>query len=76
MVNGPRPALEVLDRLAQDDRIANHHRVSAVGAQVLGLAGDGTAARANDELAAQRTNGLPELRYLRTKAHHLEYSSK
>ena len=69
MVNGPAPALEVLDQLGNDDRIGGHHRFHAVRAHVLELAGDLEGARASYELAAQLTTSLAERRYVRAKAH-------
>lgn len=68
MVDGPRAGLTLLDTLADDDRTATHHRLDAVRAHLLELAGDTDAARAAYELAARRTTSLPEQRYLAGRA--------
>jgi RNA polymerase sigma factor (sigma-70 family) len=71
MVHGPRAGLERLDALEADDRIASHHRLHAVRAHLLELAGDHEAARASYEQAAKRTTSLPEQRYLEDRAARL-----
>jgi RNA polymerase sigma factor (sigma-70 family) len=68
MVHGPRAGLDLLARLDDDQRMAGHHRLAAVRAHLLDLAGDHDAARAAYRLAARRTTSLPERRYLEGRA--------
>ena len=68
MVDGPRAALELLEPLDSDDRLAKHHRLAAVRAHLLEMAGDSAAARSAYQLAARRTTSIPERRYLEAKA--------
>jgi RNA polymerase sigma factor (sigma-70 family) len=68
MVHGPRAGLELLGTLDGDDRVATHHRLDAVRAHLLELAGDQAAARAGYLSAARRTTSLPEQRYLEGRA--------
>ncbi|MEV0361887.1 hypothetical protein [Nocardia fusca] len=63
MTDGPRAALELLNDLDTDTRIAGHHRLHAVRAHLLELADDNSAARAAYLHAARLTTGLPEQRY-------------
>jgi predicted RNA polymerase sigma factor len=70
-VRGPRAGLELIAVLDDDDRVAGHHRLTAVRAHLLELAGDTTAARAAYLLAAQQTTSRPEQRYLRGRAARL-----
>ncbi|MFI6600902.1 RNA polymerase sigma factor [Nonomuraea sp. NPDC050536] len=71
MVNGPQAGLAVLDDLASDDRLAGHHRLAAVRAHLLEMAGDRAAAAAAYRDAARRTTSLPEQRYLDSRASRL-----
>ena len=71
MVRGPRAGLDLLERLDADDRVAGHHRLDAVRAHLLEMAGDHQAARARYQLAARRTTSLPEQRYLEARAARL-----
>ncbi len=71
MVEGPRAGLAVLDRLASDPRMAEHHRLDAVRGHLLERAGDREAAIACYRLAAQRTASIPERRYLSARAARL-----
>ncbi|TDD70014.1 sigma-70 family RNA polymerase sigma factor [Jiangella aurantiaca] len=71
MVDGPRAGLALLETLAGDSRLAEHHRLEAVRAHLLEMAGDTNAAQAAYRLAAQRTTSLPEQRYLEDKAARL-----
>jgi predicted RNA polymerase sigma factor len=75
MVRGPRAGLELLDTVATDQRVAKHHRLDAVRAHLLEMAGDHPAARAAYQLAARRTTSLPEQRYLEGKAALLKLDS-
>jgi RNA polymerase sigma factor (sigma-70 family) len=76
MVNGPRAGLNLLATLDADDRIAGHHRLDAVRAHLLEMAGDVEAARASYRTAARRTASLPEQRYLEARAARLEMPSE
>jgi RNA polymerase sigma factor (sigma-70 family) len=71
MVHGPQAGLELLTTLDADDRMAGHHRLHAVRAHLLEMAGDHVAARSSYQLAARRTTSLPERRYLETRATRL-----
>jgi predicted RNA polymerase sigma factor len=71
MVRGPEAALELLGTLETDDRIAGHHRLDAVRAHLLEMAGYYDAARASYRVAARRTTSLPEQRYLEARAARL-----
>ena len=68
MVDGPRAGLDLLDSLAADERVAEHHRYHAIRAHLLELAGDETAAREGFLAAARRATSLPEQRYLEARA--------
>nr|WP_206313728.1 sigma-70 family RNA polymerase sigma factor [Streptomyces coryli] len=71
MVDGPRAGLAELERLSGDQRIAGHHRLEAVRAHLLELAGEREAARTAYQTAASRTLSTPEQRYLRLRAAQL-----
>ena len=71
MVHGPQAGLAELDRAGADPALAGHHRVDAVRAHLLELAGDRAGARRCYESAARRTLSLPEQRYLRSRAARL-----
>jgi len=62
MVDGPEAGLRALEEAA--DTLKGHHRLHAVRAHLLDRAGDHEAARAEYEVAAQRTLSVPEQRYL------------
>ncbi len=64
MVQGPRAALDVLSSLDTDEQLAGHHRIDAVRAHLLDMAGDWGAARAAYQQAARKTTSVPEQRYL------------
>jgi RNA polymerase sigma factor (sigma-70 family) len=68
MVHGPRAGLERLETAEQDPALAGHHRVAAVRAHLLELAGEKDAARDTYRLAARLTLSLPEQRYLESRA--------
>ena len=68
MVDGPSVALAALAEAAADPALAAHHRVAAVRAHLLEMAGDPAAARAQYRLAARQTLSLPERRYLESRA--------
>jgi RNA polymerase sigma factor (sigma-70 family) len=71
MVNGPETGLRMLAVLDDDERIARHHRLEAVRAHLLEMAGDHEAARVAYRLAARRTASVPERRYLEDRASRL-----
>ncbi|MBM0229761.1 MULTISPECIES: RNA polymerase sigma factor [Micromonospora] len=71
MVDGPRAGLALLAPLDADERTAGHHRLAAVRAHLLELAGEATAARATYLAAARGTTSLPERRYLEVRAARL-----
>jgi RNA polymerase sigma factor (sigma-70 family) len=71
MVRGPRAGLELLATLDGDDRLAGHHRLDAVRAHLLELAGDREAARVYYRAAARATTSLPEQRYLESRVARL-----
>jgi RNA polymerase sigma factor (sigma-70 family) len=71
MVRGPRAGLDLLATLDADDRVAGHHRLHAVRAHLLEMAGDRQGARSSYLRAARRTTSLPEQRYLETRAARL-----
>jgi len=71
MVHGPEAGLELLKRLDTDGRLAGHHRLDAVRAHLLELAGDRHGAVANYQAAAARTTNLAERNYLLTQAARL-----
>jgi len=69
MAQGPQAGLALIDEL--EDPLAGHHRLAAVRAHLLELAGDRAAARESYRLAARRTSSLPEQRYLTARAERL-----
>ncbi|PXY33465.1 RNA polymerase subunit sigma-24 [Prauserella coralliicola] len=68
MVHGPERGLRELADAEGDRALAGHHRVDAVRAHLLELAGDTDAARDHYRRAARRTLSLPERRYLEARA--------
>jgi RNA polymerase sigma factor (sigma-70 family) len=66
MVDGPRAGLALLETL--DEELAASHRLVAVRAHLLDLAGDAGAAVEAYRAAARRTTSLPERQYLETRA--------
>jgi RNA polymerase sigma factor (sigma-70 family) len=71
MVPGPEAGLGQLAAAEADPALAGHHRVDAVRAHLLELAGDHEAAHAAYRLAARRTLSLAEQRYLQSRAARL-----
>jgi RNA polymerase sigma factor (sigma-70 family) len=69
MAEGPGAGLAVLRGV--DERMAGHHRLHAVRAHLLEMAGDLVAAREEYSVAARLTTSLPEQRYLRERAARL-----
>jgi len=71
MVEGPAAGLELLKALDADERLTGNHRLDAVRAHLLELAGDPQAAITHYRAAAGRTASLPERNYLMTQAARL-----
>jgi RNA polymerase sigma factor (sigma-70 family) len=71
MVDGPRAGLDLLTTLDGDERVAGHHRLDAVRAHLLEMAGEHRAARESYRTAARRTTSVPERRYLEARASRL-----
>ncbi|WP_141578571.1 RNA polymerase sigma factor [Actinomadura sp. WMMA1423] len=71
MVDGPSAGLDLLRTLDGDARLAEHHRLAAVRAHLLEMAGDAPAAREAYRDAARATTSLPERRYLEERAARL-----
>jgi RNA polymerase sigma factor (sigma-70 family) len=71
MVHGPETALRQLEPAEADPALTGHHRLDAVRAHLLELAGDEEAAWAAYRRAARRTLSLPEQRYLQSRAARL-----
>ncbi|HEX6248561.1 MAG TPA: sigma-70 family RNA polymerase sigma factor [Nocardioidaceae bacterium] len=72
MVHGPRVGLAMLTRLDADPRMARNHRLDAVRAHLLEMAGDDGSAAATYRRAARRTSSAPERRYLDHRADLLQ----
>ncbi len=68
MVSGPTAALDQLTAAEADPALAGHHRLEAVRAHLLDLAGDRASARESYRVAARRTLNAPEQRYLESRA--------
>jgi RNA polymerase sigma factor (sigma-70 family) len=68
MVDGPAAGLALLAELEADDRLARQHRLPAVRAHLLELAGEADAARESYLSAARLATSLPERRYLESRA--------
>jgi predicted RNA polymerase sigma factor len=75
MARGPRVGLERLLALETDKRLAGHHRLAAVRAHLLEMAGEHGAAITAYRVAAALTASLPEQRYLLEKAARLAAAS-
>jgi RNA polymerase sigma factor (sigma-70 family) len=71
MVHGPRKGLELLGPLDSDTRLTERHRLEAVRAHLLEMAGDHEAAIARYRIAASRATNLPERDYLMMQAARL-----
>ncbi|MFI0451295.1 RNA polymerase sigma factor [Actinomadura sp. 6N118] len=68
MADGPQAGLALLTELASDERVSNDHRLFAVRAHLLEMAGEREAARTAYAEAARRATSLPQERYLNTRA--------
>ena len=71
MVHGPAAGLDLLEALDADGRLTGHHRLDAVRAHLLELAGDHGSAIRYYRIAAGRTTSIPERNYLLTQAARL-----
>jgi RNA polymerase sigma factor (sigma-70 family) len=71
MVHGPAKGLELLDALQDDPRVAEQHRLDAVRAHLLELAGENDGAIRHYHAAAAKTGSLPERNYLLAQAARL-----
>ena len=71
MVHGPAAGLELLRSLDGDRRLESRHRLDAVRAHLLELAGQNEAAAAHFASAAGRATNIPERNYLLTRAARL-----
>jgi predicted RNA polymerase sigma factor len=74
MVDGPLAGLSLLEPLAEP--LAGHHRLHAVRAHLLEMAGDVDDAIAEYETAAGRTASVPENHYLTMRAARLSQSRR
>jgi RNA polymerase sigma factor (sigma-70 family) len=72
MVHGPLAGLAFLDGLDEDSRMLGHHRLDAVRAHLLEMAGEPGAAIAHYRAAARRTTSIPERHYLEARIARLE----
>lgn len=68
MADGPAAGLAQLATIEGDERLAGHHRLEAVRAHMLELAGDRERAAGAYRAAARLTTSLPERRYLESRA--------
>ena len=71
MAEGPEHGLELLEAIQGDERIAEDHRLHAVRAHLLEMAGDGAGARESYLEAARRATNLARQRYLHARAARL-----
>jgi RNA polymerase sigma factor (sigma-70 family) len=71
MISGPVAGLDMLRPLDDDPRMRDHHRLNAVRAHLLEMAGDIDEARAGYRAAARRTTSMQEKRYLESRAARL-----
>ncbi|MGI8329719.1 RNA polymerase sigma factor [Actinomadura scrupuli] len=71
MARGAHAGLDLLGGLEADERIAGDHRLHAVRAHLLEMAGDRAGARESYLAAAGRTTSFPHQRYLHARAARL-----
>jgi RNA polymerase sigma factor (sigma-70 family) len=76
MARGARAGLDLLGPLEADARIAEDHRLHAVRAHLLEMAGDRVAARDSYLAAARQARSLPQQRYLHARAARLAEPSR
>jgi RNA polymerase sigma factor (sigma-70 family) len=72
MLDGAKAGLVLLAALDHDERMAGNHRLDAVRAHLLEMAGDRVTALASYRAAARATTSLPERRYLEARAARLD----
>jgi RNA polymerase sigma factor (sigma-70 family) len=72
MARSAQEGLDLLGEIQDDERIAKDHRLYAVRAHLLEMAGDSASARAAYEEAAERATSLPQQRYLNRRAARLQ----
>ncbi|MBV8728280.1 MAG: RNA polymerase sigma factor [Acidobacteriia bacterium] len=72
MVHDPKESLRLLDALREDPRMAGHHRMDAVRAHLLEMAGDPEAAARHYRAAAAKTGNLSERNYLLMQAAQMD----
>jgi RNA polymerase sigma factor (sigma-70 family) len=75
MVEGPQAGLDLLAGLDGTGPLAGHHRVSAVRAHLLEMAGEQAAAGAAYREAVRGTTSEPERRYLEERAARLAHDT-
>jgi RNA polymerase sigma factor (sigma-70 family) len=68
MLDGPAAGLRMLEPLLDDPRLRRFHRLHAVRAHLLELAGHGEQAQASYATAARLATSIPEQRYLNAAA--------
>ena len=71
MVRGPQAGLALLETVDSPDQLSGHHRLHAVRAHLLEMAGDHEGARHCYRTAARLTTSLPEQHYLQSRADRL-----
>jgi predicted RNA polymerase sigma factor len=71
MVHGPRKGLELVSAIESDTRLAERHRLEAVRAHLLEMAGDLDGAMRHYRTAAGKTGSQPERDYLLLQAARL-----
>jgi predicted RNA polymerase sigma factor len=71
MAGGAQAGLDLLGELEADERLAGDHRLHAVRAHLLEMAGDQAAARDTYQAAARLTTSFPQQRYLNAQAARL-----
>ncbi|MDJ0356659.1 DUF6596 domain-containing protein [Paenarthrobacter sp. PH39-S1] len=74
MTCGAQIGLQTLAQLQTEYRLSDLHRLEAVRAHLLEMAGDAQAAQIYYRAAARRTSSIPEQRHLLAKAHTLTQS--
>jgi predicted RNA polymerase sigma factor len=74
--DGPQAGLDLLATLDGDPRIAASHRLLAVRAHLLAMAGNRDGAREAYAEAARRATSVPEQRYLEERAPSPEWTKQ
>jgi RNA polymerase sigma factor (sigma-70 family) len=72
MVHGAAAGLDLLDRLQAEPQVARYHRLHAVRAHLLEMAGDRAAAARYFRVAGERTANAAERNYLLMRAAELQ----